>query len=64
MLTRIDGFPNIPSEIIIDIFLLCLPDEPFHRPHPQTAPILLTHVCSSWREFASRLPELWTSISL
>ncbi|KIM46676.1 hypothetical protein M413DRAFT_23051 [Hebeloma cylindrosporum] len=55
---------GIPSEIVAKIFVLCLPETNYIRPHPSTAPILLTHVCSSWRAFAFDLPNLWTSIHL
>jgi len=59
-----DGFSTLPNEIVAEIFLLCLPVTKYIRPHPSTAPILLTHVCSSWRAFASDLPDLWTSVDL
>lgn len=55
---------GIPSEIVAEIFFLCLPATNYVRPHPSTAPILLTHVCSSWRAFAFDLPDLWTNIHL
>jgi len=47
-----DGFINIPNEIVGKIFIYCLPNSKFHRPDPHLAPILLTHVCRSWRDFA------------
>ena len=55
---------GIPSEIVAEIFFLCLPATNYVRPHPSTAPILLTHVCSSWRAFAFDFPDLWTNIHL
>ncbi|PPR06817.1 hypothetical protein CVT26_003844 [Gymnopilus dilepis] len=64
-LSDVKGFPDLPLEIIIEIFRRCLPDFPdpfaFKTNH---APLLLTHVCSSWRKVACQIPELWQSISL
>ncbi|KDR79978.1 hypothetical protein GALMADRAFT_242156 [Galerina marginata CBS 339.88] len=60
---RLDVFADIPHEIIFEIFLQCLPNDASSR-GPQDAPILLTHVCSSWRKLASQVPELWRNILL
>jgi len=59
-----DGFTNIPNEIVGEIFLHCLPNSKFHRPDPHLAPILLTHVCRSWRDFARQYGPLWSSIQI
>jgi len=59
-----DGFTNIPNEIVGEIFLLCLPNPKFHRPDPHLAPILLTHICRSWRVFARQYGPLWSSIQI
>ena len=59
-----DGFTNIPNEIVGEIFLHCLPKDKFHRPDPRLAPILLTHVCRSWRAFARQYGSLWSSIQI
>ncbi|PPR06819.1 hypothetical protein CVT26_003846 [Gymnopilus dilepis] len=60
---EVQGLSAFPREIIIEIFRYCLPELPY-RPNPRMPPILLTHVCSSWRTLASQLPELWQSIRL
>jgi len=59
-----DGFTNIPNEIVAEIFLYCLPISKFHRPNPRLAPILLTHVCCSWRVFARQYGPLWSGIQI
>jgi len=59
-----DGFTNVPNEIVGEIFLHCLPNSKFHRPDPHLAPILLTHVCRSWRDFARQYGPLWSSIQI
>ncbi|KAK7062102.1 hypothetical protein R3P38DRAFT_2833434 [Favolaschia claudopus] len=53
---------NLPTEIMVDIFLYCLADDGestyinFQQP-----PFLLTHVCSRWREISIHMPALWTT---
>lgn len=59
-----DGFIEVPNEIVGEIFLHCLPDSKFHPPDPRQAPILLTHVCRSWRGFAQQYGPLWSSIQI
>nr|GAT43332.1 predicted protein [Mycena chlorophos] len=55
----------LPSEILSEIFVQCLP------PYPICAPLLggrspttLAQVCRSWRETAHATPELWRGIAL
>ncbi|KDR80045.1 hypothetical protein GALMADRAFT_1176579 [Galerina marginata CBS 339.88] len=61
---NLDGLQNLPNETITDIFIFCLPQESFLHPDPRNAPILLTHICSSWRAFVTQVPALWKSIAL
>ncbi|KDR80057.1 hypothetical protein GALMADRAFT_277356 [Galerina marginata CBS 339.88] len=60
----LDGLSDLPNEIITDIFLFCLPQGSFLHLDPRNAPILLTHICSSWRTFVTHVPTLWKSIAL
>ncbi|KAK7442983.1 hypothetical protein VKT23_015927 [Stygiomarasmius scandens] len=55
---------QIPSEILSEIFLHCLPTE--HHPIRSVhgAPLLLTRVCKRWREVAFATPKLWSSIHI
>ncbi|KAF8189054.1 hypothetical protein BJ912DRAFT_1042419 [Pholiota molesta] len=55
----------LPYEILLEIFIHCLPRYPLLQQQPSTtsAPILLCHVCSSWRRLAQAFPTLWTHLS-
>jgi hypothetical protein len=61
---------RLPNELMVEIFLLCLPDcEDFRhssRPSPtyqaQDAPLLLCSVCHSWRQLAITTCSLWSTI--
>ncbi|KAF8189040.1 hypothetical protein BJ912DRAFT_1106193 [Pholiota molesta] len=55
----------LPYEILLEIFIHCLPRYPLLQQQPSTtsAPILLCHVCSSWRRLAQAFPILWTHLS-
>ncbi|CAA7271161.1 unnamed protein product [Cyclocybe aegerita] len=57
---------NLPTEILGEIFLRCLPERPREESQPNTkiAPILLCHVCSEWRITALRLPKLWARLCM
>jgi hypothetical protein len=56
---------RLPYDILQEIFTDCLLHYPLHRRQPSTttAPILLCHICSSWRMFALASPTLWTHLS-
>ncbi|CAA7271164.1 unnamed protein product [Cyclocybe aegerita] len=57
---------NLPTEILGEMFLRCLPESPRDESQPNTkiAPILLCHVCSVWRTTALRLPKLWARLCM
>jgi len=57
---RVPGI--IPSEILGEIFIACLPQYP--RPIITEAPLLLCRICTSWRRIALNTPQLWTFITL
>ncbi|KAG2351631.1 hypothetical protein BDR07DRAFT_1500786 [Suillus spraguei] len=50
---------HLPTEILSEIFLYCLPTDKHLSPTPRQAPILLTKICHRWREIAVGLPRLW-----
>ncbi|KAF8630412.1 hypothetical protein AX15_002963 [Amanita polypyramis BW_CC] len=52
----------MPIEIVQKIFLHCLPNDEYTRPDRRSAPLLLTQVCSSWRDVALKTPRLWNSL--
>ncbi|KAF8872628.1 hypothetical protein BD779DRAFT_331177 [Infundibulicybe gibba] len=59
---------RMPVEIIQEIFLWCLPRGRYITgecqlpPAPMEPRLVLTHVCSTWREVAFRMPKMWTDI--
>ncbi|KAF9476086.1 hypothetical protein BDN70DRAFT_923529 [Pholiota conissans] len=55
---------SLPTEMLGEIFVRCLPDYPLEvrQPDPTTAPILLCHVCSLWRTIVFGTPSLWTCL--
>ncbi|KAF8179409.1 hypothetical protein BJ912DRAFT_846523, partial [Pholiota molesta] len=52
-------------EILKNIFIHCLPRDPLlqRQPSSTTAPILLCHICSSWRQLPQASATLWTHLS-
>ncbi|KAF8968576.1 hypothetical protein BDZ97DRAFT_1799095, partial [Flammula alnicola] len=61
---RLTGIHLLPYEILFNIFLECLPKEPLDQKQPDAtrAPMLICHVCSSWRLVALTTPQLWAHI--
>ncbi|KAI3602748.1 hypothetical protein WG66_008108 [Moniliophthora roreri] len=55
---------RVPSDILREIFVQCLPEGhlPTHTIHQ--APLLLTSICRSWREVAITTPRLWNRIHI
>ncbi|TDL20758.1 hypothetical protein BD410DRAFT_355672 [Rickenella mellea] len=55
---------DLPSELLILIFLECLPSAEFPRPKNREAPVSLTQVCRHWRTVSITFPQLWSAIAL
>jgi len=56
---------RLPTEILSQIFLYCLPEDQYLSLRTSTeAPILLTQICRRWREVALDLPRLWCRLQL
>ncbi|KAJ7181591.1 hypothetical protein C8R43DRAFT_1055275 [Mycena crocata] len=62
---------TLPHEITSEIFVQCLPspaddgeNEPRGRPNTSQAPLLLLHVCRTWRAIATATPHLWNHLHL
>ncbi|KAF9523684.1 hypothetical protein CPB83DRAFT_898551 [Crepidotus variabilis] len=51
---------RLPTDIIQDIALLCLPDKP--SGHIRDAPLALSQVSSTWRKAVLRLPRIWSEV--
>ncbi|TDL17361.1 hypothetical protein BD410DRAFT_794331 [Rickenella mellea] len=58
---------TLPFDILAQIFLACLPDDPgddFPTFSAKAAPLLLGRVCSCWREVALTTPRVWAKLSI
>ncbi|KAK7018476.1 F-box domain-containing protein [Favolaschia claudopus] len=56
---------TLPNELIAEIFLHFLPKYPICPPLAgPNSPIILTHICRSWRDIAIATPRLWRAVSL
>ncbi|KAJ7804753.1 hypothetical protein B0H14DRAFT_3773574 [Mycena olivaceomarginata] len=55
---------TLPSEIVSQIFLQCLPAHNRIRPSPRKAPLVLAQICRYWRQIALSTGRLWRSIDL
>ncbi|KAG1886172.1 hypothetical protein F4604DRAFT_1724979 [Suillus subluteus] len=55
---------RLPTEILSEIFLYCLPEDEHLLYASRQAPMLLTRVCRRWREIAVGLPRLWCSLQV
>lgn len=53
---------RLPSELLGEIFLRCLPPKPHIEPDAINAPLLLLAVCRRWRKVALGTPRLWCSL--
>ncbi|KAG2342514.1 hypothetical protein BDR05DRAFT_348845 [Suillus weaverae] len=58
------AFWRLPTEILAQIFLYCMPETGHWTPEPYLAPMLLTTVCRRWREVAVDMPGLWRRLRL
>jgi hypothetical protein len=55
---------SLPSELLGEIFLRCLPQTNYITPSLDECPIVLTRVCRHWRAVALSTPRLWASLSI
>ncbi|KAG1786555.1 uncharacterized protein HD556DRAFT_1414793 [Suillus plorans] len=55
---------RLPTEILAEIFLCCIPEDANWAPAPDLAPMQLTAVCQRWREIAVNMPNLWRRLRL
>ncbi|KAG1813986.1 uncharacterized protein BJ212DRAFT_1482334 [Suillus subaureus] len=55
---------RLPTEILSEIFLYCLPEDEYLVYAATQAPMLLTRICRRWREIAVDLPVLWCRLQL
>lgn len=57
-------YKRLPPEILIEIFLACLPEHVQLPPSVDEAPLSLTRICSSWRALALNAQELWNKFQV
>jgi hypothetical protein len=55
---------KLPIDILQEIFFACIPTTYNAVMSRWEPPILLTHICSSWRYIAHATPQLWKSIHI
>ncbi|KAF8185985.1 hypothetical protein BJ912DRAFT_972526 [Pholiota molesta] len=57
---------RVPSDVLQEIFVHCLPQHPLNERQPNTtiAPMLLCQVCSAWRTVALASATLWCTCSI
>lgn len=55
---------SLPSELLGEIFLRCLPQTNYVTPSSDECPLVLTRVCRHWRAVALSTPRLWASLSI
>ncbi|KAJ7581575.1 hypothetical protein C8J56DRAFT_1100882, partial [Mycena floridula] len=55
---------RVPLDVLLQIFVKCLPESGKPLMEAAQAPLLLTHVCKAWREIAVGDPELWKSLHI
>ena len=63
------NFPinRFPREVLAEIFWNCLPETDMKGPvqmSKKDAPLLVSSICSSWRELALATPKLWTTVGI
>ncbi|KAG1813978.1 uncharacterized protein BJ212DRAFT_1432772, partial [Suillus subaureus] len=55
---------RLPTEILSEIFLYCLPEDEHLVYASRQAPMLLTRICRRWREVAVGFPRLWCRLKV
>lgn len=56
---------NLPPELLGEIFIRCLPEDTLDlQPSSNVPPLVLCHVCRSWRIIALGTPRLWNELSM
>ncbi|KAG1849702.1 hypothetical protein DFJ58DRAFT_888842 [Suillus subalutaceus] len=55
---------RLPTEILSEIFLYCLPEDEHLVYASRQAPMLLTKICRRWREIAVGFPRLWCRLQV
>ncbi|KII88598.1 hypothetical protein PLICRDRAFT_629807 [Plicaturopsis crispa FD-325 SS-3] len=59
-----DRMQDLPLEIVSRVFIHCLPPDMYFPIRRDTAPLLFTQICRSWRTVALSTPQLWCSLGI
>ncbi|PPQ67793.1 hypothetical protein CVT25_009098, partial [Psilocybe cyanescens] len=62
--TIISPVRRLPDDILLAIFYQCLPAHRNPVMSSSEAPMLLTHVCSTWRSLVLASPQMWARIHI
>lgn len=57
-------FRRLPCDLIREVFLWCLPTDRNCAMSCDEAPVLLSRVCSDWRQITMTTPAMWTSLHI
>ncbi|KAF8632312.1 hypothetical protein AX15_001935, partial [Amanita polypyramis BW_CC] len=55
---------KLPDDVLRDIFKLYRGDAPLCVPIKSWKDLAIIHVCSSWRQLALDMPEMWVNVSV
>jgi hypothetical protein len=58
----LSGARRLPSELLQEIFLYCLPTDRNAVMSSDEAPVLLGRVCKLWKDISLSTPQLWSSL--
>ncbi|KAJ6561753.1 hypothetical protein B0H19DRAFT_991736 [Mycena capillaripes] len=55
---------RLPADVVAEVFAACLPADRNAIMSSAEAPLLLCHVCRTWRSLALSIPRLWASLHI
>ncbi|OJA15369.1 hypothetical protein AZE42_12350 [Rhizopogon vesiculosus] len=55
---------RLPTEVLCQIFVHCLPETDYPTASSRLAPMVLTRICRRWREIVVGMPNLWCRLSV
>ncbi|KAJ6561748.1 hypothetical protein B0H19DRAFT_1068488 [Mycena capillaripes] len=55
---------RLPADVVTEVFSACLPADRNAVMSGAEAPLLLCHVCRTWRSLALSIPRLWASLHI
>ncbi|KAE9390072.1 hypothetical protein BT96DRAFT_356034 [Gymnopus androsaceus JB14] len=55
---------SLPVEILQEVFVYCLPDREWRLDKSPPPQLILSHICSRWRDIALCYPRLWSTFMI